>query len=167
MTAQIGERLLLDGKEHVMCTEPLAVYFPLAGIESNFQVNCSALWRGYVGLWEIIDSRLYLVELNGTLLDGKTPASLESLFPGFPDRVFAHWYTGQLRVPTGKLLQYVHGGYASTYESDVLIEVSKGVVVTASTQVNGVADDPTGTDGYRIHAMTTFARDTGSAEESL
>jgi hypothetical protein len=30
MTAQFGERILLEGKERTMCTEPLAAYFELA-----------------------------------------------------------------------------------------------------------------------------------------
>lgn len=166
MTAQIGEGLLLSGKKQVMCTEPLGVYFSLTGIEPGFEVSCTALWRGYVGCWEIAEHRLYLIALNGTLRDGQTQATLETFFPGYSDGVFAHWYTGQLRVPTGKLLRYVHGGYASTYEADIFIDIVKGEVVKTSTLVNGVAEDPTGSDGYRIHAMTTYAREPRKTEAS-
>ena len=30
----------------------------------HFQAPSTALWRGYVGSWEIVDDRLYLVELE-------------------------------------------------------------------------------------------------------
>lgn len=45
------------------------------------------------------------------------------------DRVFAHWYSGTIRVPKGKQLKYVHAGYGSIYEQDVLLDLDRGVVV--------------------------------------
>ncbi len=49
---------------------PLNNYFALGGETPNFASNCTALWRGYVGTWEILNYRLYLVGLDGTLEDG-------------------------------------------------------------------------------------------------
>lgn len=89
MTAQIGEYLRYQGEGVNMCTEPLGDYFAMGGCKPEFQTNCTALWRGYVGGWEIVSGRLYLVKLTGTLMDG-SDANLESVFPGFPSRVFAH-----------------------------------------------------------------------------
>jgi len=88
-----------------------------------------------VGTWDIQDSRLYLIDIAGSYEDG-SPATLESLFPGFPDRVFAHWYSGTLRVPQGELLKYRHMGWASTFERDLLIEVEDGVVKAMQVQTN-------------------------------
>jgi hypothetical protein len=113
MTAQTPERLRFEGEELAMCVEPLNDYFRLAGLEPKFQVRNTANWRGYVGSWEILQERLYLVGLNGSLEDG-TRVSLETFFPGFPDRVFAHWYSGTIRAPQGQLLEYVHGVQAGT-----------------------------------------------------
>jgi len=39
------------------------------------------------------------------------------------------WFTGKLRVPQGELLQYVHMGYSSTYEKELVITVEAGKVV--------------------------------------
>ena len=39
------------------------------------------------------------------------------------------WYSGTIRLPQGKLLNYVHGGYGSTYEQDVLLHIEQGVLV--------------------------------------
>ena len=47
MTAQIAENLSYEGRSASMCSEPLDVYFELAGIAPGFQANCTALWRGY------------------------------------------------------------------------------------------------------------------------
>ena len=52
MTAQIGENLSFEGRSATMCSEPLNVYFELAGIDPGFQANCTALWRNNVGSWE-------------------------------------------------------------------------------------------------------------------
>jgi hypothetical protein len=60
------------------------------------------------------------------------PYELKDLFPTqiLDGRVFASWYSGELRVPEGKLLQYVHMGYGSVYERERFIQVKAGVVVS-------------------------------------
>lgn len=155
MTAQIAERLIYQGREVSMCTEPLSDYFAFGGYKPEFQFTCTALWRGYVGTWEIINDRLYLIELHGVLTNGEE-ATLETVFPGYAKRVFAHWYSGDLRVPEGKMLEYVHMGYASTYERDVILSIDHGVVVGRHVQDNGTAIDDEGPEGYGIGAMTVF-----------
>ena len=157
MTAQIGERLHYQGQKVAMCEQPLATYFARINSHPEFEANCTALWRGYVGTWEILDERLYLIGLVATMKDG-SPANLATLFPDYPERVFAHWYSGELRVPQGKLLEYVHQGYGSTYEQDLLITVAKGVVVGTSVRRNGKSDNPDSPEGYGIGGMTVFPR---------
>jgi hypothetical protein len=156
MTAQIAEKLYYDGDEHSMTTNPLGDFFYYAGIKTDFADTCTALWRGYVGTWEIIENRLYLISLRGTLNDG-SEATLATFFPEFPDRVFAHWYTGTIRLPQGKLLKYVHMGYQSEYEDDFFLEVSKGVIMNTRICHNGTADGKEGTsEVYGIGAMTVL-----------
>jgi len=154
MTAQIAERLIFEGQEHPLLSNPLTDYFELGGIKPDFQATSSANWRGYVGTWEVVGDRLYLVALRGWLRNGQE-ANLETVFPGFPDRVFAHWFTGKLRIPQGKRLQYVHMGYGSTYERDVILSLRNGVLVGQETIVNGLAeaDAP---EGYGVGAQTVW-----------
>jgi hypothetical protein len=166
MTAQFPEKIQVGGKVRSMCTDPLDMYFELAGIGSGFKPNSTALWRGYVGTWEILDARLYLIDLTGTLKSGQE-ARLETIFPGFPDRVFAHWYSGKLRIPMGELLRYVHGGYGSVYERDQFITVKKGVTVATCMVVNGeVPGSDTTEDAYAVHAMYTFASNSDNNREA-
>ena len=156
MTAQIGENLRYEGKDYSMCTEPLNQYFALGGDVPKFESTCTALWRGYVGSWEIINKRLYLAQLSGNL-EGGAEASMTTIFPDYPDRVFAHWYSGTLRVPDGKMLEYEHMGYGSTYETDIQINVEQGVVQQVTVQTNGISDDHNALEGYGIAAFTTFS----------
>ncbi len=76
---------------------------------------------------------------------------LETIFPGYPHRVFVHWYSGTLRVPRGERLRYVHGGWLSVYERDEMLEVVRGVMQRTWVRDNTVpqgrasAGDPGGT----------------------
>lgn len=141
-----------------MCTQPLGDYFAMGGRRPEFQASSTALWRGYVGGWEIVAGRLYLVKLTGTLMDG-SQASLETVFPGFPERVFAHWYTGTLRIPRGQRLHYRHQGYASVYERDEMLEFELGVIRRSWVRHNGQAEpDTSKLQGYAAGARTIFAR---------
>ena len=154
MTAQIAERLTFEGQQVALLTNPLDLYFELGGLNPGFQSTSTALWRGYVGSWEVVNDRLYLVCLNGVLESGED-ANLESVFPGFTERVFAHWYSGTLRIPQGKRIEYVHMGYGSTYERDVLLTLQNGVVINKTERCNGRASDDA-PDGYAVSAMTVW-----------
>lgn len=141
MTAQFTELLRYQGEDLALCSNPLDEYFAMGGANPGFVAPCTALWRGYAGSWEIVGGRLYLIKVVGQLLDG-TDASIESVFSGFPERVFAHWYSGTLRVPQGELLNYVHAGYRSSYERDLLLDVDRGVIQGNRVRVNGALPQP-------------------------
>lgn len=155
MTAQVPETLIYEGQKHSMCAEPLAMYFQLMNMKVKFLALNSACWRGYRGTWEVKDDRLYLVDFQGQINFGQT-ANLEMIFPGFPDRVFAHWFTGRVRLPQGRLLEYIHGGYASTYEKDLFLTFENGVLKSKFLKENGTSTDPAQSDGYAIGAFTTL-----------
>jgi hypothetical protein len=120
-----------------MCSEPLEDYFSQSGMKPMFRFPHTALWRGYVGRWEIIDDRLFLTHLEG-LHEHGSEVTVATVFPGFPDKVFAQWYSGTLRIPQGEMLNYVHMGYGSTYERDLLLEVEWGVVVATKMRHNEI-----------------------------
>lgn len=127
MTAQCPDRIRLAGRAQDLYSTPLDQYFELRGIQPGFQWPSTALWRGYIATWEIIDERLYLVELDSHLPDDRT-GTLADLFPGFPDRVFAHWYHGELRIPQGLEVGYIHAGFGAIHELMLCFTVRGGVV---------------------------------------
>ena len=160
MTAQAAEVLIYKGEKLSLCTNPLGSYLEEVSSPIKFRATSTALWRGYIGTWTIEGGRLYLVKLRGYINknDDVDEVGLSFLFPDYPDGVFAHWYSGELRCPMGELLNYVHGGYGSTYEQDLFIEIDKGVVVSERLVGNGVGTGKGG-DGYVLAAMTTFGKD--------
>lgn len=140
MTAQSPERLTYRGEKMVMYTKPLREFLTDRGAKVRFRANSSALWRGYIGCWEIVDGQLYLTGLEGTLENG-AKASLSTVFPNASDRVLAYWYSCTLRIPKGrKLKKFVHRSYASVFEYDLLFEVLRGDVVATRLQHNKLTD---------------------------
>lgn len=127
MTAQAREILIYKGKKYGMATEPLEPYIESNGIQFNHMIECSGCWRGYIGTWSIEDNKLYLIDID-TDNDGKK-VGLEYLFPN-QEKVFAEWFTGELRIPYGEMIKYVHQGYASLYEKELFLNVQKGIVIS-------------------------------------
>ncbi len=140
MTAQMSEVLHYEGQKLSMMGSPLDVHFALRGEWPSFRVPSTALWRGYVGTWEVRHGRLYLIGLRAQLKDGTT-VTLETLFPGYPDRVFAHWFTGKLHVPQGPLIQFVNQGHQSRHEADLFLHVERGVLVFTELIKNMLQDE--------------------------
>ena len=140
MTAQISENLIYEGEILAMCAEPLDFWLSDAGKHINFQMRSTACWRGYVGTWKIISNHLYLSRLYGYLEDGRR-ISRKDLFPKNPKGVFAHWFTEEVRCPMGELLNYEHMGYMSTYEKDLYLNFSNGILISKRVVVNGVGKD--------------------------
>ena len=145
-----------------MCTNPLNEYFALSGTYFDFKSPNTALWRGYVGTWELLYERLYLLGINGTLQDGRK-VTLDLIFPGFTDRVFAHWYSGTLRIPRGDLINYKHSGYSSTYERDLLVKVERGVIKRRWIRENQKSENEKSCNTYVVQALTHF----GTSEDEM
>lgn len=157
MTAQVAERLEYLGETLSMCSQPLDSFFLAAGESPRFAFNNTACWRGYVGRWKIEADRLYLVDISGTLEDGSA-VSLEQIFPGYPECVWAHWFSGTLRCPRGRLLKYVHAGYASEHEADLFIEIRRGQLVGTNLQRNVKHGVTLGADaGQQVTGFTVFS----------
>ena len=146
MTAQIGERLTYQGESLIMCTSPLSDFFVYGDSWPRFARTNTGLWRNYIGTWEIVNDRLYLIGLEATMMDG-TPATLATVFPDFPDRVFAHWYSGELRVPRGNLIKYVHSGFRNKYEKDLFLDVANGVLTGTRLVKNNITEVENESDG--------------------
>ena len=127
MTAQAQELFLYKGKKVGMATEPLNQYLKTRD-DIEFVEKSTAFWRGYLGQWEIKDNKLYLVDLTA-YIEGFKKVDMKYLFPKTKE-VFANWFTGEIRIPTGKILKYVHMGYESTLEKDIMLQFQDGVLIS-------------------------------------
>jgi len=106
LTIQISETLLYRGENHYIDDYPLNQYFELAEIVNSYaggaDVCDSYCWNGYIASWSVEKNRLYITDLRST---GRNPvASLETLFPHNGGKVFAHWYSGAIKLPRGKVV---------------------------------------------------------------
>ena len=130
MTAQLKERLIILGKEYGMATEPLAVYLQELQAKPKLILFSTACWRGYIGSWELLNNKLYLVDFSGKINDDNkiVDVGLDYLFPG-RERVFAKWFSGTIRVPHGKVTNYIHAGYLTEYEAEFLLEFKEGNLI--------------------------------------
>lgn len=138
-TAQSADRVVYNGQEKMLFSLPLEDYFTDEDSRPNFMIEpfmiSSGNWRGYIATWQIDAGKLYLSKIDSWLCSGDTKRSckkvrLADLFPGKVQngRVLADWFTGELRVPDGKEIQYVHSGFASTYERDIVFTAKLGVL---------------------------------------
>jgi hypothetical protein len=134
-TAQSPDRIIYNGNEYALHSNPLESFFeknpekrPEGGIIST------GLWRGYIATFEIRDKQLFLKDIEIMLEDTtKSENNRNYIWKSVIDKVFPNqneikidWLTGILVIPQGKLVNYVHMGYASTYENYILLEIDKG-----------------------------------------
>ena len=132
-TAQSADRLYYKGKEYPLFTNPLESYYSESNprpkqiiINSHRNTSC---WRGYIATWKIIDDSLFLKEVKA--YKGFKKADLNKIFNSDvrSKRLFANWYSGNLRIPQGEMLHYVHMGYSSIYEKEIILTVKNGIVI--------------------------------------
>lgn len=128
-TAQKPDKIIYQGKVYSLHTNPLEFFFKIYPEKRPQNGSISTnLWRGYVATFEIIDSVLYLkdIEIETYVKKKRTWKSvLKEVFPD-SDRVKIDWIEGLLVIPYGKLKNYVHMGYASEYSNYILLEIDKG-----------------------------------------
>jgi hypothetical protein len=140
MTAQLPDKVLLNGVHQNLYTNPLEHYWIRTDKRRPVFYPLPDCRRGYVATWEIKDGQLYLKDIDGnyektTFFFGKKSArySLKILFPKSGNRlVKANWFSGKLRVPQGKMTLYDED-YGSRFEQEVIITIEKGNIVKMVT----------------------------------
>lgn len=65
MTAQAFEILIYKGRTFGMACNPFSHYLIKNNLELRLRAPNTALWRGYIGEWEITENRLYLTKISG------------------------------------------------------------------------------------------------------
>jgi len=134
MTAQIGDRLIFQGETVVLFSNPLESYFDDAHPRPKFPRASTACWRGYVATWQIGVENLFLQAIDSEERMWRSEerprenALWDLVFPDSPSPVLADWYTGELRIPRGERLEYVHMGYASRYERELYLSLEEGEI---------------------------------------
>ncbi len=142
-TGQEPDVLIYQGKTYNLFSNPLESFYKNEDERPAFKVAPNVLsstsnWRGYVATWEIRGDLLYLTNIDSWICNFQEfiakkckKADLKEMFgEKYGDgRVLADWFSEELRVPDGKMLEYVHMGYGSVYEREIVISVEKGKVI--------------------------------------
>lgn len=126
MTAQVYEKIRYQGQRLRLATCPdFPLDHPRIKTLSDHEfwegdhddtIGSTACWREYIGSWSIRRGKLYLTKLEGRFwIEGQ-------------EAIFAEWFTGQLCIPRGRLLNYVHSGFNSVYEEEINLAIERGVV---------------------------------------
>ena len=133
MTIQAGDILSYNGAKTTIATEPLKPYLETRS-DVSFIFKSTALVRGYIGTWKIKNKKLYLVTLVG-FIENNEKVNLKYLFPNKTE-VFADWFSGDIRIPEGDLLQNINIGYASVFARDRVINFNKGLLISETVKDN-------------------------------
>lgn len=134
ITAQYPDKITFKGVEYNLNSNPMELYFEkFPDKRPKSEIMSTALWRGYVAYFKIIDKQLFLTDIKIEVPDKNSNDDFDTVRVSafkqvFPKRkkVKIDWYTGILILPHGKMVEYVHMGYASTYSKYLLLEVDKG-----------------------------------------
>lgn len=137
-TGQRSERIIFNGKEYSLFTDPLESLFTEVNPRpvKLFGYACTASRRGYIATWKIDNGKLFLIKIvSGDCSAEPADLDVSSIFKK-PLPVEATWYSGVLRIPRGKLLKFINAGYASVYEEEVLLTIEKGVLIKEEIKKN-------------------------------
>jgi hypothetical protein len=133
-TAQAPDRIIYNGKEYKLHSNPLEAYFKkFPDKRPKADIMSTGLWRGYIATFEFIDKSLYLKDIQIEVrkkggknsFDTEWKSVVSEISPG-NGKLKIDWLTGILVIPFGEIVNYVHMGYGSTYENYILLEVSGG-----------------------------------------
>jgi hypothetical protein len=140
-TAQIPDFLITEKDTIRIQCNPLERYFEKNPIKEGLITNMStALWRGYIAYFKIIDNQLVVENIYkqefGKDKNGKHSEKYISIYNdvfGKEKNFYCNFYSGVLICPYGKMIEYIHMGYSSIFENYRLIEINLGEVQKEKT----------------------------------
>jgi hypothetical protein len=85
------------------------------------------LWRGYQAYWQLIDNKLYLVNLKGY---SNSDSVLKATFPDYynNEKVLAYWFSSYLAIGKDKMLKW-DGIFSKTYLKEDILDFKNGVLI--------------------------------------
>lgn len=142
-TSQDPDVIIYKGMTYKLYANPLESFFKNKKDRPKFFVSpgkiTSGNWRGYVATWEIEDGFLYLLKIDSWICRNQNSShcrkvNLKSLFGRKyrGGKVRADWFSGELLMPDGNQIQYVHMGYDSIYEREIILNVMSGKITGES-----------------------------------
>lgn len=129
MTAQMGEKILYKGENYRMISLPFSNYLKTRK-DVRLEMYNTANYRGYFGRWEVKGNKLYLIDLHANVA-GTKGVELDYFFPGQTE-VCAEWFSGEIELQSGEMLEYVHDGFGSVFEKEIHLFFENGLLISES-----------------------------------
>ena len=154
-TGQDGDIIYIDGKQWILLGKPVYADSVLrndlmTALPEGRSVT-TANWDGYTAYWSISQGELCLDSIKYDLYDKATKLShtermpsdiMLRMFKKYVDgnRIVASWFDNDLRVASGEMIYYVHGGYERNYEYEQIISIDHGKLTGKQAYHNYVVD---------------------------
>ena len=118
MTTQVNEQIIINGEKYPLINVPSlpedsSIIQHKKGLTSHWS-NCR---RGFQGIWEIKDDKLYLIEFSSGMYD---------VLANLP--VLADWISGTAKVATGEV-KASSSWDIETYETETHLTFENGLLV--------------------------------------
>ncbi len=141
VSAQLPDKIFIEGKWLDLFTNPLEQFWLNAHKKRlSFCTRYNCL-RGYVAKWDVKGQELYLLSIDGNYFKRnlffkkkRVACTINNLFrKSAYHPVKASWFSGKLRIPQGKMLEYEHENYNSRFEKETILTVEKGNITKSVT----------------------------------
>ncbi len=138
-TAQEGDILIWNGDTLAIFSNPLELRDDIDSLrpklfgDQEASMN-TACWRGYIAEWTLIENEIYLTNILSCNYYADSinsiKSDLETVFGAEykNGKVKASWITGEILIPKGKLIHYVHSGYRSFFETELVLTFKDGIL---------------------------------------
>jgi hypothetical protein len=158
-TSQVGDILIWKGDTLTLFSNPLELiadydslrmkihdeierltYPNLKDDEPREAIFSTACWRGYRAEWIVVNDSIFLNNIYHCHNDG-VKINLYDIFQNNikNEKIFAFWINGELFLPQGECIQYVHLGYHSIYELETVLNVENGLIKNIEVFNNRIA----------------------------
>jgi hypothetical protein len=134
-TAQAPDYLILGKDTLKIHSNPLESYFEKHPIPRDLITSInSGNWRGYIAYFKFVDNKLVVDNIYKEDYQEPSRKKYNERIISIYKEIFGEkpnfectFYSGLLVSPYGKLIEYVHMGYASIYEYYELFEINNGL----------------------------------------
>ncbi|KKB58355.1 hypothetical protein [Parabacteroides gordonii] len=109
--------------------------------DEHFSTGC---YRRYIGYWQLENNTLYLekIRVYPDRHEGEqTFLKIDSIFGRYKEkesRITASWFSGELKVVSGKCVSYIHDGFLRDYEHERIYKIEQGKVISQAFYENSL-----------------------------
>ena len=137
-TVQSLDELQLNGERSWILEHPIEQLWKKPEARPKFDLGSTSNRKGYTAVWEIRDSKLYLVSFDARI--NKRKFKFRQIVPRAKLPHHATWFTGTLHIPIGEMLPG-SGYFDPKFERIEILEIKDGLVIHRQERRNSGRED--------------------------